>query len=111
MPASRVVLFSLNSSKLSSEAMGILDEVVGDLEELPEIGVMLRGHTDSTGSIWYNSKLGMKRAVTVQKYLMSKGIDSGRMTVESKGEEEPVASNSTREGRRQNRRVEIIISE
>ena len=82
-----------------------------DLVELPELGVLLRGHTDSTGSAWYNSKLGMRRAVSVQKYLMSKGVDSGRMTLESKGENEPAASNATREGRRQNRRVEIIISE
>ena len=111
MPAPRVVLFTLNSAKLSSEAMEILDEVVMDLDELPEIGVLLRGHTDSTGSVWYNSKLGMRRAVSVQKYLMSKGIGSGRMTLESGGEKEPVASNATREGRRQNRRVEIIISE
>ncbi len=110
-PAPRVVLFALNSTKLSSEAMGVLDDVVMDLEELPEIGVMLRGHTDSTGSVWYNSKLGMRRAVSVQKYLMSKGIDAGRMSLESKGENEPVASNATKEGRRQNRRVEIIISE
>ena len=111
MPAPRVLLFALNSAKLSSEAMGILDDVVMDLGELPEIGVMLRGHADSTGSVWYNSKLGMRRAVSVQKYLMSKGIDAGRMSLESKGEKEPVASNATKEGRRQNRRVEIIISE
>ena len=111
MPAPRVVLFALNSAKLSSEAMGILDDVVMDLGELPEIGVMLRGHTDSTGSVWYNSRLGMRRAVSVQKYLMSKGIDAGRMSLESKGEKEPVARNATKEGRRQNRRVEIIISE
>ena len=111
MPAPRVVLFALNSAKISSEAMQILDEVVMDLDELPEVGVLLRGHTDNTGSIWYNSKLGMRRAASVQKYLMSKGVDSGRMTLESGGENEPVASNATREGRRQNRRVEIIISE
>ena len=111
LPAPRVVLFALNSVKLSDEAKGILDEVVMDLEGLPEIGVLLRGHTDKTGSAWYNSKLGMRRAVSVQKYLMSKGVDGGRMSLESKGEDEPVASNATREGRRQNRRVEIIISE
>ena len=111
IPAPRVVLFSLNSTKLSDEAKGILDEVVMDLEGLPELGVLLRGHTDSTGSVWYNSKLGMRRAASVQKYLMSKGIDDGRMSLESKGESEPAASNATREGRRQNRRVEIIISE
>ena len=111
VPAPRVVLFALNSAKLSDEAKGILDEVVMDLEGLPEIGVLLRGHTDNTGSAWYNSKLGMRRAVSVQKYLMSKGIDDGRMSLESKGEHEPVASNATGEGRRQNRRVEIIISE
>ena len=111
IPAPRVVLFALNSAKLSDGAMGILDEVVMDLEGQPEIGVLLRGHTDNTGSAWYNSKLGMRRAVSVQKYLMSKGIDDGRMSLESGGESEPVASNATKEGRRQNRRVEIIISE
>ncbi len=111
MPAPRVVLFALNSSKLSDGAKGILDEVVMDLEGQPEMGVLLRGHTDSTGSAWYNSRLGMRRAVSVQKYLMSRGIEDGRMSVESKGESEPVASNATKDGRGQNRRVEIIISE
>ena len=111
IPAPRVVLFALNSAKLSDGAKGILDEVVMDLEGQPEMGVLLRGHTDSSGSAWYNSKLGMKRAVSVQKYLMSKGIEDGRMSLESKGESEPVASNATKEGRRQNRRVEVIISE
>ena len=111
LPAPRVVLFTLNSAKLSDEAKGILDEVIMDLEGLPELGVLLRGHTDSTGSVWYNSKLGMRRAVAVQKYLIARGIDRGRMSLESRGEDEPVADNATREGRRQNRRVEVIISE
>ena len=106
--AQRLVLFDLNSTTLSHEAEQILDSVLQDLQDRPEVAVLLRGHTDSWGSVWYNTKLGMKRARAVQEYLLSKGIDAGRLRLESKGEHGPVRPNTTATGRQANRRVEIV---
>ena len=69
--------------------------------------VIVIGHTDSKGSTSYNLKLSKKRSKSVVRYLKKKGIDS--TTSEAKGEEQPVATNDTDEGRAKNRRVEIII--
>ena len=107
--AQRIVLFDLNATALSAETEQILDGVLQDLRERPEVVVVLRGHTDSWGSVWYNTKLGMKRARAVKEYLLSKGIDAGRLRLESKGEREPVRPNATAAGRQLNRRVEMIL--
>ncbi len=72
--------------------------------------VSITGHTDSSGSEEYNEKLGLARARHIEQLLISKGIDKSRITIASKGEKEPVASNDTEEGRRQNRRVVLVIN-
>ena len=73
--------------------------------------VVIEGHTDSKGSNAYNMKLGMRRAQSVKAKLLEFGLDPSRIkgTV-SKGEEEPVATNSTSEGRAQNRRIEFKLA-
>ena len=106
--AQRTVLFDLNSTELSDETEQILDGVTQDLIGAPGVAVVLRGHTDSSGPNLHNAKLGMKRALAVENYLISKGIDAGRMHLESKGESEPISPNATAAGRALNRRVEII---
>ena len=73
----------------------------------PEVKVVVRGHTDSTGPVAYNLKLGMKRAQSVKDYMVANGIDGERLSLESKGESEPISTNFTAEGRKLNRRVEI----
>jgi outer membrane protein OmpA-like peptidoglycan-associated protein len=67
------------------------------------------GYTDAIGSDEYNQSLGFRRAQSVKKYFESKGIPSGRILLESKGEKEPVADNITDEGRSKNRRTVITI--
>ena len=73
--------------------------------------VVIEWHTDSKGSNAYNMKLGMRRAQSVKAKLLEFGLDPSRIkgTV-SKGEEEPVATNSTSEGRAQNRRIEFKLA-
>lgn len=71
--------------------------------------VIAVGHTDSTGPAAYNQKLSVRRAEAVKAYLVSKGIEQNRVYTEGKGETQPVASNATRQGRAQNRRVEIEV--
>ena len=67
------------------------------------------GHTDSVGTDAYNQKLSLRRSQAVKAYLVSKGIDKTRIYTEGKGEKQPVADNSTSEGRAKNRRVEIEV--
>ena len=67
------------------------------------------GHTDSDGSEEYNQGLSIRRATAVRDFMVSEGIDPGIIDVSGKGESSPIASNSTREGRAQNRRVDIRV--
>ena len=101
------VHFSFDSTGLSKEAKQVLASVVQYLVENPEVEVVVRGHTDSTGPVAYNLKLGKKRAQSVKDYLVAQGIDGERLKVESRGESEPISTNFTEAGRKLNRRVEI----
>jgi OOP family OmpA-OmpF porin len=73
-----------------------------------EIAIVV-GHTDSVGTDTYNLKLGMRRAEAVKKYLVSRGVEAGRIYTDTKGEREPVATNKTAEGRSENRRVVVEV--
>jgi OmpA-OmpF porin, OOP family len=73
-------------------------------------GIALTGHTDSIGGPAYNQKLSEQRAAAVKAYLVSKGIDGGKITTSGKGEAQPQASNKTAEGRQTNRRVDIELT-
>ncbi|MEE9494075.1 MAG: OmpA family protein [Gammaproteobacteria bacterium] len=103
-------LFGVNSSSLSAGGKAQLDQLAGDLKSLNTIeNVQIVGHTDSTGAASYNQSLSEKRANAVRDYLASQGIDSASMTTAGMGETQPVASNTSRDGRAQNRRVDISI--
>ena len=77
---------------------------------MTDTNVSIFGHTDNTGSREVNQKVSEQRAKAVADFLSSKGIASGRMTTTGMAFDDPVADNSTAEGRAQNRRVEIYIS-
>ncbi len=89
-------------------------------ETLISVGLVLRkfnktiidvyGHTDSSGSDQYNQDLSQRRAVAVATILANQGVDQRRFFIEGRGEEDPIASNSSESGRSQNRRVEIQLS-
>jgi hypothetical protein len=70
--------------------------------------IEVAGHTDSMGSDAYNMKLSQQRAGAVRNFLISKGVAADRLTAKGYGESQPVADNATREGRIQNRRVELV---
>lgn len=80
------------------------------MDKHPDAVVNVTGHCDSKGTDSYNLKLGMERAESTIRYLESKGLPSEKMKPFSKGESEPVAENSTDEGRAKNRRTEIILN-
>jgi len=112
---SRVVLhadtfFDFDKSSLKPEGRQVLDQVAEQVNTLREVeGVIAIGHTDSTGSDVYNQRLSERRAEAVKTYLVSKGVDANHIQTEGKGKTMPAASNATRAGRAQNRRVEIEI--
>lgn len=103
------VSFAINSSYLSQAAKGELDKLAHALEAYPGVSLLVEGHTDATGTADYNQHLSEKRAASVRDYLVSKGIEKSRFTVSGFGQSKPIAPNNTAEGRKKNRRVEIII--
>lgn len=104
-----VVLFETNSYKISKEASVILDDAVKFLKEYPATSAYVEGHTDSTGGDKLNMDLSINRAKAVADYLIDNGIDASRVSSEGFGKTKPVTTNKTKEGRAQNRRVEIHI--
>ncbi len=112
--ATKVVLnadtfFDFDKATLKPEGRQVLDQVAAQAETINLETLIAVGHTDSIGTEEYNQGLSERRANTVKNYLVSKGIPADRIYAEGKGETSPVADNSTREGRAQNRRVEIEI--
>lgn len=101
----REVQFATDSAELTAAGKAMLDEMAGNLTRLKFIEGTVTGHTDSTGEEAYNQKLSERRAQTVAKYLESKGVAVGRLTTAGAGESQPIADNTTSEGRAKNRRV------
>jgi len=104
------ILFSTGKSDLNSSSKTALTKFAASLKETPETDVTIYGHTDNTGTKETNVQLSKNRAASVANFLNSNGISTARMTTEGKAFDEPVADNSTAEGRAQNRRVEIYIT-
>jgi OOP family OmpA-OmpF porin len=99
------VQFDNNSATLRPESNSYLDQVATRLNELPSVTGVIEGHTDSNGSAEYNQDLSERRAKAVLDYLISKGVAPTRFKSAGLGETQPVADNTTAEGRAQNRRV------
>nr|WP_281842312.1 OmpA family protein [Sinisalibacter aestuarii] len=103
------ILFATDSATLSGPLRSDLAVLARHLNKYPDSNVQVVGHTDNVGSAAYNLNLSRQRASAVAAELISGGVSSGRVTSIGRGEDQPVASNLTAEGRAQNRRVEIVI--
>ena len=101
------VNFASGSAELETNSRRILDKVVENMAKYPDIEVEIRGYTDNTGSYQGNLNISKRRADSVRDYLVSQGIASYRIVTKGLGPENPIASNNTREGRAQNRRIEF----
>ncbi len=99
--------FDFDKAEIKLEYYSIIDEVVSVMKMNPLMDILIEGHTDSVGSDDYNQKLSERRSQSVKKYLVSKGVESQRMTAMGFGESRPIASNESEEGRSKNRRVEL----
>jgi len=104
------VNFETSKSTLTAKAKANLDKLITVFTEYPETDIKIYGYTDSTGSEDFNLKLSEKRAASVKDYLVSKGLKSSRFETKGMGIADPIADNSTVEGRSKNRRVEFAIT-
>ena len=102
------VLFATNATELLPAARDRLSEVATALKEAKN-PLLIEGHTDSRGSEDYNDQLSERRAESVKDFLVNQGVPPDRIQIRGVGETRPVASNSTAEGRANNRRVEIVV--
>lgn len=103
------IFFATNSSTVSEGAKNALSNFAVTLQQNPDTYVKVVGHTDSTGKVDYNQTLSEKRAKSVYDYLILNSVGRNRLTYEGKGVHQPVADNSTPDGRALNRRVEVLI--
>jgi OOP family OmpA-OmpF porin len=104
------VTFETNSAKLRAESTAILDSVATRIERCHCSHVEIHGYTDSVGKPEYNQKLSERRANAVKDYLEAHGVPPGIVTAQGFGEENPIESNATKEGRAANRRVTVRFS-
>ena len=105
------VLFDTNKAQLKSGGTRGLQKLAGFLKQYPQRKAQVQGYTDSTGSADYNLELSDRRANAVRSSLVGMGIGNDRITTHGYGQESPVASNDTVDGRQLNRRVEIVLSD
>jgi outer membrane protein OmpA-like peptidoglycan-associated protein len=109
-PEPRFVLEGVNfdsgRSQILPESLPRLDSVAEYMTRKESVQIEISGHTDSAGNAKSNKELSLRRAQACRGYLMSKGIDGSRISAVGFGDEKPVASNATEEGRRKNRRIE-----
>ena len=101
--------FDFDKSVLKPEGKAKLNDLVDKVKAINLEVIIAVGHTDFIGSDAYNQKLSVRRAEAVKAYLVNAGIDKTRIYTEGKGKKQPVADNSTDEGRAKNRRVEIEV--
>jgi outer membrane protein OmpA-like peptidoglycan-associated protein len=104
------IVFSSGTATILPSAQKRLDDVAIALKSEPRAQFLVEGHADSRGSDEFNMKLSAARAKAVRDYLVDRGVDDARIGAVGKGEDDPIATNATSEGRANNRRVEIIIN-
>lgn len=104
------IQFDTNSDIIKSNSYTVLNKVVEVLNNNPTYNLTISGHTDGQGNDQHNQKLSERRAESVKKYLMDKGVESSRLIALGFGESKPIATNTTSKGRYLNRRVELEVT-
>ncbi|MCB5200004.1 OmpA family protein [Loktanella sp. TSTF-M6] len=104
------ILFATNSTAVSGAAQGDLTALARNLQSYPNSTVNVIGHTDNVGEAAFNFDLSQRRAQAVSSVLINAGVAPSRIRSIGRGEDQPIATNNSPEGRQQNRRVEIVIT-
>ena len=102
------ILFEVNKANITAQSMGTINEIVNLMKDHQNLKFSIEGHTDSDGDKTSNQKLSEERAQAVENLLVESGIDAFRLETKGWGDSKPVDSNSTPEGKANNRRVEFI---
>ena len=105
------ISFAVGRSDISPAFAPVLDQFAAGLRSNPNAEVRIVGHTDSTGSDAINNPLSVDRANAARDYLVGRGVAAQRIATDGRGSREPVADNSSAQGRAKNRRVEIYVAE
>lgn len=103
------LLFAIDSSRLNGESRSSLSRMANVINDYKKTAVVVQGHTDSTGSEGHNQALSVRRASSVEGYLINNGVAPQRITAVGYGETSPRATNSTSYGRQLNRRVDVLL--
>ena len=105
------ISFATNSSAIQQRLRPILNQFADGMSQQPGLEIFIVGHADSTGTDAINDPLSLARANSVRDYLVQRGVSYNTIRTEGRGSHQPIASNSTAQGRAQNRRVEIFLAE
>lgn len=104
------IQFDVNSALLKTTAKAELDKLVALMKQNSTIEILLSGHTSSEGTVTLNRELSLKRVRSCKDYLVSRGIDDGRISIRGYGPDKPIAPNDTEVNRAKNRRVEMKVT-
>jgi outer membrane protein OmpA-like peptidoglycan-associated protein len=105
------ISFDVNKADIKPQMRPVLDKFAQSLNSYQGTNVRIIGHTDSTGSDAINNPLSVNRAASTRDYLVARGVGMNRIAIDGRGSREPIADNSTADGRAKNRRVEIFVAE
>lgn len=105
------IRFETNEAIINEASFGLLDRLAFTAQSCPSTTIEVAGHTDSAGATDYNQRLSESRATAVVNYLIVAGVSSARLDAKGFGEEQPIASNDTEEGKAQNRRIEFNVTQ
>ena len=107
----QVINFEVDEAVIPDVNKELLDRAAKIINEVPNMKLTIIGHTDSQASDSYNVELSRDRAEAVKEYLVSQGVDASKLMTKGMGESEPIADNSTEQGRFRNRRIEFIVND
>lgn len=105
----QVINFELDKALIPDVNKPLLDRAVEIMAQVPDMQLMIIGHTDKLASNAYNMELSQERADAVKEYMVSQGADASKLQTTGKGETDPIADNSTEQGRFRNRRIEFTV--
>lgn len=105
----QVVHFAVDEAVIPDVNKRLLDRAVDIMKQVPDMKLMITGHTDKTADAAYNMKLSQERAQSMKDYMVSQGADPAKLMTQGMGETDPIADNSTEQGRFRNRRIEFTV--